>query len=150
MTKVQSMFYNGWKCDHFVTNVLLFAPDGTIADGVYNCPGSVHDSQVANWGKLYNRLEKHHDQFNGKITGDSAFLSGPAVPYIIKSAQNLVNAENEREFLVIKEATSMRHFIRMGDACIARVISSFDGPFSVRRKGFACNLFGVDLPPIQF
>ena len=133
--KVQSMFYNGWKCDHFVTNVLLFAPDGTIADGVYNCPGSVHDSQVAGWGKLYNRLGKHHEQFHGKITGDSAFLSGPGVPYIIKSAQNSVYAENEREVLTIREATSMRQASEWGMRALQGSFPRLKDRFLYEEKG---------------
>jgi hypothetical protein len=55
---VQSIFYNGWKCDHFVTSVLVFAPDGTIPAAFYNVPGCVHDSQVAEWGNIYTKLEK--------------------------------------------------------------------------------------------
>ena len=35
---VQNAFYNGWKCDHFVTNLFLFAPDGTIVAAIVNCP----------------------------------------------------------------------------------------------------------------
>ena len=27
---VQRHFYNVWKCDHFITTVLCFSPDGTI------------------------------------------------------------------------------------------------------------------------
>ena len=27
---IQSHFYNGWKHDHYVTNIFAFAPNGTI------------------------------------------------------------------------------------------------------------------------
>ncbi len=47
---VQSRFYNGWKSDHFVSAVLCFVPDGTIATGFYNVPGCCHDSTIADWG----------------------------------------------------------------------------------------------------
>ena len=30
---VQSRFYNGWKSEHYVSAVLCFVPDGTIATG---------------------------------------------------------------------------------------------------------------------
>ena len=53
---VQSIFYNGWKCDHFITSVLVFAPDGTIPAAFF--PGCVHDGQVAEWGNIYTKLEK--------------------------------------------------------------------------------------------
>eukprot|EP00956_Cyclotella_meneghiniana_P016899 scaffold27151_cov58-Cyclotella_meneghiniana.AAC.7 len=48
----QSRFYDGWKCDHFVTSVLWFAPDGTISAASFNVPGPdcSHDSTVADWG----------------------------------------------------------------------------------------------------
>ena len=42
----QSRFYNGWKCDHYVTSVLCFAPDGTIPAAFFNVPGCTHDSIV--------------------------------------------------------------------------------------------------------
>ncbi len=28
--KIQEMYYNGWKADHYVTNVFVFVPDGMI------------------------------------------------------------------------------------------------------------------------
>ena len=77
------MFYIGWKCDQFVTNVIDFPPDGTIAEEFYNCPGSAHGSQVAHWGGIYKRFQKQYNKFKGKITVDSAFAaySVPYVPY---------------------------------------------------------------------
>jgi len=43
--------------DHYVTNLLVFAPDGTIiGDCVLNCPGSMHDSELAYFGGVYDRL----------------------------------------------------------------------------------------------
>ncbi len=51
------MYYNGWKADHYVTNVFVFVPDGTIPIAFFNVPGSVNDSQVAKWGGIYEKLE---------------------------------------------------------------------------------------------
>jgi hypothetical protein len=47
---VQGPFYDGWKCDHYVTTVLCVAHNGTIPACFYNVPGCKHDSTVADWG----------------------------------------------------------------------------------------------------
>jgi len=43
----QNAYYNGWKSCCSITNVLVFALDGTIIKARYNMPGSWHDSRVA-------------------------------------------------------------------------------------------------------
>ena len=54
--KIQAHFYNGWTHGHYVTLVFVFCPDGTIPIAFFNVPGSVHDSQVAHWGRVYDEL----------------------------------------------------------------------------------------------
>ena len=49
-------YYNGWTCDHYVSSLFMFVPDGTIAYCVLNCPGSWHDSFVAHIGKFYDTI----------------------------------------------------------------------------------------------
>ena len=58
---MQSMFYNGWQHDHYVSCIYVFAPDGTIIAAALNAPGSVHDSQIADWGGVYTKLEHHFE-----------------------------------------------------------------------------------------
>ena len=59
------MFYNGWTHGHYITNVFVFGADGTIIDAVLNVPGSVHDSQVAIWGGIYERLREVYRRTGG-------------------------------------------------------------------------------------
>jgi hypothetical protein len=54
---IQERLYNGWTHDHYVTSVICFCPDGTIPIAFINVPGSVHDSQVANYGNIYDKME---------------------------------------------------------------------------------------------
>ncbi len=70
---IQEMFYNGWKADHYVTNVFVFVPDGTIPIAFFNVPGCVHDSQVADWGGIYDKLESVYKSNGGVCVVDSAF-----------------------------------------------------------------------------
>ena len=35
--------------------IIVFCPDGTIPIVAYNCPGSVHDSMIAEWGGVYEK-----------------------------------------------------------------------------------------------
>jgi len=72
-TKIQARFYNGWTHGHYVTSVFVFCPDGTIPIAFFNVPGSVHDSQVAYWGRVYDKLEAVYNETGGKCTVDSAF-----------------------------------------------------------------------------
>lgn len=41
---VQSRFYGGWVCDHYIGSVLVFGPNGTIPICWHNDSGTVHDS----------------------------------------------------------------------------------------------------------
>ncbi len=50
---IQERYYNSWTHDHCVTSVFCFCPDGTIPIAFFNLPGSVHDSQVAEYGNIY-------------------------------------------------------------------------------------------------
>jgi len=60
------IFYNGWKHDHFISNILCFAPNGTIVSCVINAPGSLHDSTIAEFGGLYDKLQAVFEHFNAK------------------------------------------------------------------------------------
>ncbi len=48
----QMKYYNGWKHYHYISNVICFAPDGTLPCAFLNCPGSLHDSNFARQGGL--------------------------------------------------------------------------------------------------
>jgi DDE superfamily endonuclease len=114
---IQNNFYNGWTHDHYVSNVIVFCPDGTIPICCYNVPGSVHDSMVAEWGGVYEKLGRVHRQTGGMCTVDSAF-SKRNYPYLIKSAQNGGVGETPEQFAanvrLNAEATSMRQSAEWG------------------------------------
>ena len=93
-TKQQSYFYNGWKHGHFITSVFCFCPDGTIPIAFMNAPGATHDSTVAEWGGIYNKLERVYNETGGICTVDSAFRMRNA-PYILKSSQNTLIGNGE-------------------------------------------------------
>ena len=118
---VQSRFYNGWKSAHFVTSVFCFAPDGTIPPCFYNVPGCTHDSTVADWGRIYTKLEKFYEETGLKFIIDPAFSSAN-IPYLIRLSQdyltaddNLQDADDQLLDLQIKrKATSMRQSAEWG------------------------------------
>eukprot|EP00563_Minutocellus_polymorphus_P004199 CAMPEP_0181033814 /NCGR_PEP_ID=MMETSP1070-20121207/7455_1 /TAXON_ID=265543 /ORGANISM="Minutocellus polymorphus, Strain NH13" /LENGTH=444 /DNA_ID=CAMNT_0023111261 /DNA_START=127 /DNA_END=1457 /DNA_ORIENTATION=+ len=109
----QNMYYNGWTCDHYVTNLFLFAPDGTIALRVTNCPGAVHDSTIAGLGNVYEKVFDLYERYGVKIVVDSAFAS-ESNDSLIKSAQSTAGASNTREAAILLEATSMRQSSEWG------------------------------------
>jgi hypothetical protein len=61
--------------DHYVTSVFCFCPNGTIPIAFFNAPRCVHDSQVAEFGKMYDKLEDVYPKTGGKCCVDSAFGS---------------------------------------------------------------------------
>ncbi len=70
---IQEKFYNGWMHNHYVTSVMCFCLDGTIPIVFCNIPGAVHDSQVADYGDIYDKLEYVYEQDGAKCTVDSVF-----------------------------------------------------------------------------
>jgi hypothetical protein len=86
-TEIQARYYNGWMHGHYVTSIFVFCPDGTIPIAFFNVPGSVHDSQVAHWGRVYDELGAVYDDTGVKCTVDSAF-GKVNWPFLIKSSQD--------------------------------------------------------------
>jgi hypothetical protein len=117
----QSRFYNGWKSDHFVSAVLCFVPDGTIASAFFNVPGCCHDSTIADWGDLYVKLERVYDETGLMFVIDSAFASG-TYKFLIKSSQDDLTADDGllgvadqiQNIAVKRAATSMRQSAEWG------------------------------------
>ena len=113
---IQLRFYNGWTHDHYVTNLFVFAPDGTIRFFCINCPGAVHDSQVGELSGLFQKLKTIYEKINATITVDSAFSSA-RYPFFIKSSESS-QAITTEDFLLACEATSMRQSAEWGMRCL--------------------------------
>lgn len=109
----QSMYYNGWKSGHYVSNLFVFSMDGRIIMSVVNAPGSVHDSTLADWGDVYEKLRTIYDQTGGVCVADSAFSTVNA-PYLIKSSGDITAAKSPQDVRVIRQATSVRQAAEWG------------------------------------
>ena len=110
-TVIQNMFYNGWTHDHYVSSVLVFCPDGTIPIAAVNYPGCFHDSQIADWGKVYKKLGAVFTENGGKCVVDSAFAKN-RYDFLVKSAQT--DPVDANEAILNREATSMRQAYEWG------------------------------------
>ena len=116
---VQSRYYNGWTHGHYVSSVFCFAPDGTIPIAFFNVPGSVHDSQIADWGNVYTKLERVYVETGGKCTVDSAFGCKDR-EYLIQSSQDdmvsneATEEERHADIRMKMDATSMRQSAEWG------------------------------------
>ena len=84
----------------------MFCPDGTIPICCYNVPGTVHDSNIAVIGNIYNKLEEVCNTTGGKSTVDSAFARNNC-PFLIKSCKPSLEMSID-DMEVAKDATSMR------------------------------------------
>ena len=98
----QNRYYNGWTCDHYISAVLVFCPDGMIPICCYNVPGTIHDSNITAIGKIYDKLENVYDRTGGMCTGDSAFGCNNH-PFLIKSCKPTVDMTID-EINLAKEA----------------------------------------------
>jgi hypothetical protein len=74
-----------------VTSVFCFCPDGTIPIAFFNVSGSVHDSQVAELGKIYSKLERVYETMGGRCCVDSAFGSIER-DFLLKLGQDLLGS----------------------------------------------------------
>jgi hypothetical protein len=110
---IQEEYYNGWTHDHYVSSVICFCPDGTIPIVFVNVPGAVHDSQIADYGNIYDKLELVYQRDGAKCTVDSAF-GNVTREYLIKSSQELIHIEDHQERRIAREATSMRQSAEWG------------------------------------
>ena len=118
-TEIQACFYNGWTHGHYVMSVFVFCPDGTIPIAFFYIPESVHDSQVAHWGKVYDKLGAVYDETGGKCTVDSAFGKVNR-PLLIMSLQDYLvstmptRQEQRLDLQRKRQATSMRQAAEWG------------------------------------
>jgi hypothetical protein len=105
--------------DHYVTSVFCFCPDGTIPIAFFNVPGSVHDSQVAELGKIYSKLEHVYETTGGKCCVDSAFCN-MEMDFLLKSSQDLLVSsaptchEQNLEHQLRRQTTSARQTAEWG------------------------------------
>jgi len=110
---IQRIFYSGWLCQHFISNVFVFCPGGFIIACAINLPGCVHDSQAAFMGHVYDKLQQQNLICGGKGVVDSAFASGP-YPFLIKSCQTLPRNARRQVILINQQATALRQSAEWG------------------------------------
>ena len=108
----QNINYNGYTKGTYINAVYVFAPDGRIRMCNINCPGSFHDSTMADYG-VYPKMKAVYDSHGGKVLCDSAFNLVDA-KYIIKSSQSEDPELGARGVLLNRQATSVRQFAEHG------------------------------------
>ena len=112
---MQNNYYNGWTHDHYVSNLFLFSPDGKIRACYINAPGTMHDSSMAKWSGLYDKVDGLYNRRGSKIVVDSAFAADDR-PSLYKSFQsNIDNRGNVRQNSQVQnQATSVRQMAEWG------------------------------------
>ena len=73
----------------------------------------MHDSELAAFGRVYDKLHLLYERNGGKCVMDSAFCAR-GNDFVIKSIQNYHSAKNADEFMMLTEATSMRQAAEWG------------------------------------
>jgi hypothetical protein len=111
--RIQRMYYNGWTHGHYISNIFVFAMDGTIRICGLNAPGSMHDSNVADYSAVYDKLEKIFLETGGKVVVDTAFRLGHG-DFLIKSSQQVLGDGIDAD--MAHDATSIRQSAEWGMA----------------------------------
>ena len=104
----QNNFYNGWTHEHYVTNVFLSSPDGKIRCSYFNASGVLHNSTIAIWSSIYDKIEMVYRDTGKRVVVDSAFASKKSNA-MLKSHQNNVDANGsnpQQRFGIDCQATS--------------------------------------------
>ena len=128
----QNHFYNGWTHGHYISCIFVFAPDGRIRVCIINCPGSMHDSTMAQYG-VYHKLEQLYKDHGATVVVDSAFSRG-AYPFLIKSSQEDPAGEPEA-VLAHRDATSIRQLSEWGMRMIQAQFPRVTEPIQYEVKG---------------
>ncbi len=87
--------------------MICICPDGTIPIVYINVPGSVHDSQVANSGNIYGKLESVYERDGAQCTVDSAF-DNVGRKILIKLSQDLILIPNHHEQRIARDDLESR------------------------------------------
>ena len=108
----QERFYNGWKGDHFITNLFVFCPDGTICVALINAPGNCHDSELASYGSR----SIWHEKYGVQCVMDSAFCTCNRQSCIKSVPRDRVTqvASSSEEIAVLDQALSLRQSAEWG------------------------------------
>lgn len=82
-----------------------FFPSGVILACALNAPGSMSESQIEEWGAVYEKQAKLYEKTGGCCDLDSAISKGEN-PFICKSTEdNLSVSENSEEMVTKRQAT---------------------------------------------
>jgi hypothetical protein len=142
--EIQERFYNGWTHDHYVTSVFCVCPDGTIPIACLNIPGCVHNSQVAEFGKIYDKiydkLEDDHCTTGRKCCINLAFGSINRM-YLYKSCQDRLGSKEptrwERKIDLQKkrQATSAQQMAEWGMLTMQASFPRVKDRFAYKERG---------------
>jgi hypothetical protein len=99
--------------------------DGTIRICGLNAPGTMHDSNLVNYGKVYKKLERVFNKTGAKVVVDLAFHLANN-DFIIKSGQN-VPLGNPQLVLRARDTTSIQQASEWRDEAIPSLISQNEG-----------------------
>ncbi len=89
---IHIQYHNGWTHDHYITNVVVFTPDGTIPMAYSKISRCIHDSQVAECGNICAELEKMFDEYGLCYVVDSGF-GKIEKDFMVKSIQDDLSSD---------------------------------------------------------
>jgi hypothetical protein len=136
--QMQNAYFNGWKSGHYITNVFMFAPDGTIIMSMLNCPGSMHDSELAAIGSpsIYNKIDYMYDRFGAKAVMDSAFSASGRDSIIKSTTKQCISttANSLHELHTLQSATSVRQAAEWGMRALQAAYSRLKAVWPYKEK----------------
>jgi hypothetical protein len=106
---ILEQYHNGWTQYHYLSSVLCFCLDSTIPITFINISGSVHDSQIADYGGMYDKLESMYLWDGAKCTISSVF-GNLNCEFLIKLSREFIQIENDAEQRIACDMALMRPY----------------------------------------
>jgi len=133
---IQSAFYNGWKCEHWIVNLFVFSPDGKLVMAGLNMPGSYHDSKVARDLGIYDTLKELYIETGANTTVvDSAFCLPQAIDMFYKSGQSSLSGNAQTDVCFQAVNTSFRQRSEWGMRAVQGTFPRIKDYFDYEEKG---------------
>ena len=132
----QNNNYNGWLHGHFRNNLLLFSPDGLVQACYFNAPGTMHDSSMAIWGGVYDKIDAVYQQTGFCVVADSAFARENRNSILPSYQTNLNHQGQMRQHQdLYAAATSMRQLSKWGMHGFKSSFRRLESTFPYKERG---------------
>lgn len=127
-SEIHNMFYNGWTHDHYVSGVFVLSPARLVIACALNAHGCMHDSQIAEQGNVYAKIQRLYPSTGGQVVVDSTF-SQCAYDFLLKRWEDVV-----LPMAVRRQVISLRQTTGLVMRALQAALSRYRTDWNTRRE----------------